>query len=115
MDPPADDPPATDPLVQENAGDVAEAGDAQGVDLEQISPPLLPGFKDHVAFMIWNGVEREPIKIHSHTSRLRKWTYTGTADSSIFVARLEASRLDTFGPFSYRHPNQNLLQVCNKL
>ena len=111
VDPPADDPPADDPPVQEDAGDVADAGDAEGEDLEQIRPPLLPRFQEHVALKIWNGQEREPIKIHSHTSKLRRWTYQGDAETSLFVARLDASRLHTFAPLSYRHTNQNLLQA----
>ncbi|KAL8515170.1 hypothetical protein ACS0TY_014033 [Phlomoides rotata] len=36
-------------------------------------PSLLPSFKSHVAAKIWNGEERELLKIHCHTTKLLEW------------------------------------------
>ena len=107
--------PYAPPPVQEGEAQQGEGQQAPppaaAAPLDEIRPPLLPEFRQHTAFFVWNNQEREPIRIHNHTVKLRRWVYADTPETALFREHLVASRLDRIRFISYRQMNHNLIEA----
>ncbi|KAG5535793.1 hypothetical protein RHGRI_023533 [Rhododendron griersonianum] len=72
-------------------------------------PSLLKDFMNHVAADIWNGRERQLLKIYNHSRYLKIWELPTT--NRRFMAKVTSSGLFPLAQISYRYCNKVLVSA----
>lgn len=68
---------------------------------------LIPSFKTHVAFQIWNEIERPLLRCWCHTTKMEAWKFG--AGGNEFKMLIHQSKIPDLRWISYKTPNKNLI------